>query len=110
MKEYTGKDKIRIEKVKKAHALFMEKVNQGKHLAESMIEWAGDGFHTVTKEIYDYRLSICRKCEFWQEDAMLGYGRCLKCGCGKGKHKLPHEKCPIGLWGAVEPKLIDKNK
>jgi hypothetical protein len=28
----------------------------------------------------------------------MGMGKCKKCGCGKGKHWLPHEQCPIGLW------------
>lgn len=109
MENYSKKDLEMIEKTKRDHSLFMEKVNQGKHLLKSMGEWAEDGFGTVSQEIYDYRLGICRKCEFWEEDAMLGYGKCKKCGCGKGKHWLPHESCPIGLWQA-EKKEIDESK
>lgn len=65
---------------------------------KSMVKWAQSGFK-VSQEAYDKRMVICRGCEFWREDARLGYGKCLKCGCGKGKQWMPHEQCPIGKWG-----------
>ena len=69
------------------------------NLSKSMATWAGSGFKKVQQHVYEKRLAICRKCQFWQENGNLGMGKCLKCGCGKGKHWLPHEQCPIGLWG-----------
>jgi hypothetical protein len=69
------------------------------NFTKSMTTWAGGGFKKVQQHVYENRLSICRKCEFWQENGNFGMGKCLKCGCGRGKHWLPHEQCPIGLWG-----------
>jgi hypothetical protein len=74
-------------------------LNQMKKFAGSMATWAGSGFKRVQQHVYEKRLAICRKCQFWEEKGNLGMGKCLKCGCGKGKHWLPHEQCPIGLWG-----------
>ena len=68
-----------------------------KHFAESMKTWAKQGFN-VSQEAYNKRMDICKGCEFWDDSAMAGYGKCFKCGCGRGKHWLPHEKCPIGKW------------
>jgi hypothetical protein len=76
---------------------------QVRKLAESMKTWAGSGFLKVQNHVYEKRMAICRKCEFWEENARMGYGKCKKCGCGKGKHWLPHEQCPIGLWGKETP-------
>lgn len=73
-----------------------------KKFAGSMHQWAKSGFK-VSPEAYQKRMEICRKCEFWQENVRLGYGKCLKCGCGKGKQWLPHEQCPIGKWGKETP-------
>lgn len=70
-----------------------------KSFSKSMGQWAQEGFKKVSNEVYNHRINICRGCEFWREDARLGYGKCAKCGCGKGKHWLPHEQCPIGKWG-----------
>jgi hypothetical protein len=97
-----------IRQTRKAHEDFMAQHNRDRalsfskkasNLSKSMVTWAGSGFQKVQQHVYENRLSICRKCEFWQENGNLGMGKCLKCGCGKGKHWLPHEQCPIGLWG-----------
>ena len=81
---------------------YINLMNKGKPVikfAKSMVTWAGSGFKKVQQHVYERRLAICRKCQFWQENGNMGMGKCLKCGCGKGKHWLPHEQCPIGLWG-----------
>jgi hypothetical protein len=72
-----------------------------QRFTESMKTWAKQGFN-VSKEAYEKRIAICKTCEFWDDSALAGYGKCLKCGCGRGKHWLPHEKCPIDKWG-IEP-------
>jgi hypothetical protein len=69
------------------------------NFTKSMTTWAGGGFQKVQQHVYEKRMAVCRKCEFWQENGNFGMGKCLKCGCGRGKHWLPHEQCPIGLWG-----------
>jgi len=74
-------------------------MNRPIKFAKSMTAWAQSGFKRVQQHVYEKRLAICRKCQFWQENGNMGMGKCLKCGCGKGKHWLPHEQCPIGLWG-----------
>lgn len=94
MKKQTNLEKQKLEEVKKFHAMVM-----AKKLGSSMGTWAAEGFKKVTQKAYQRRLDICRKCEFWEENVRLGYGKCQKCGCGKGKHWLPHEQCPIGKWG-----------
>ena len=74
-------------------------IRKVSNLSKSMATWAGNGFKKVQQHVYEKRLAICRKCQFWQENGNMGMGKCLKCGCGRGKHWLPHEQCPIGLWG-----------
>ena len=81
---------------------YMNLMNKGKPVvkfAKSMATWAGSGFKKVQQHVFDKRMNICRQCQFWQENGNMGMGKCLKCGCGRGKHWLPHEQCPIGLWG-----------
>jgi len=70
-----------------------------KNFTKSMATWVGGGFKRVQQHVYEKRIAICRGCQFWEEKGNLGMGKCLKCGCGRGKHWLPHEQCPIGLWG-----------
>ena len=66
----------------------------------SVAKWARAGFVAVREQTYNERASICDACEFWQTSGNLGMGKCLKCGCARGKLKIPHEKCPIGKWGS----------
>jgi len=48
-----------------------------------------------SKDEIDRRLSICRGCEFFQEDPM----KCQKCGCFLNlKTRLETEHCPIAKW------------
>jgi len=66
----------------------------------SVAKWARTGFVAVSEKTYNERVSICDACEFWQPSGNLGMGKCLKCGCARGKLKIPHEKCPIGKWSS----------
>lgn len=46
-------------------------------------------------DIAQYRLEICKGCEFYREKT----NQCKKCGCFmKLKTKLENAKCPIGKW------------
>jgi len=75
-------------------------------LAASVGTWSKSGFK-VSVEAYNARMSICNACEHWDDSAYLGYGKCRLCGCGRGKQLLPHEKCPAGKWGGVDPLTPD---
>lgn len=82
------------------NSIFPQAVTRkARNFSGSMVKWAGSGFKKVQQHVFDKRMNICRQCQFWQEEGNLGMGKCLKCGCGRGKHWLPHEQCPIGLWG-----------
>ena len=70
-----------------------------KRFVKSMGKWANDGFKRVEQDVFNKRIAICRQCQFWEENGNMGMGKCLKCGCGRGKHWMPHEQCPVGLWG-----------
>jgi len=76
----------------------ISRMGQVGKFAGSMTQWAKGGFQKVQQHVYERRLAICRKCQFWEEKGNMGMGKCLKCGCGNGKHWLTHEQCPIGLW------------
>lgn len=56
-----------------------------------------------SQEQIDDRLSICNKCEFYQNNT------CLQCGCALSRdrnfmNKLywRDQSCPIGKWGTIE--------
>lgn len=60
----------------------------------AMSAWSKAGFEIVEREEYERRHATCLTCEFWQPDAMLGIGKCRKCGCSKIKLWLKGVKCP----------------
>lgn len=56
-----------------------------------------------TQEQIDYRMNICKSCEFFKDNT------CLKCGCALSRERnymnklyYPDKSCPIGKWGPVE--------
>ena len=70
--------------------------------SKSLKSWAESGFQKAPQIIIDDRLSICKKCDFWDASALNNTGRCLKCGCSTwAKIKLATESCPIGLWKSI---------
>jgi hypothetical protein len=38
--------------------------------------------------------AICKTCPFWNPEAWLGKGRCMKCGCSGIKLEWATESCP----------------
>jgi hypothetical protein len=47
------------------------------------------------EELSEYRLEICRSCEFYKPK----FNKCSKCGCFmKLKTSLLEAKCPIKKW------------
>jgi len=54
-----------------------------------------DGSARSPEEIAQYRLEICKSCEWFRQRTET----CRKCGCFmKLKTKLEAAKCPIGKW------------
>lgn len=58
------------------------------------------GFKTVDEPTFQKRIAVCRACEYWQEDARAGLGKCEHpgCGCTRFKHWMATEKCPLSKW------------
>lgn len=61
------------------------------------------GFKVVAKNIFESRLTTCRSCPYWEDDARMGLGKCNhpKCGCTRLKLHLASQSCPQNLWGAT---------
>ncbi|WP_309386088.1 hypothetical protein [Cerasicoccus frondis] len=70
------------------------------NFAGAMLRFAKSGFKTVDEPTAHSRLAVCRSCEFWDEKARKGLGKCKhsKCGCTIIKHYLATEKCPLNKW------------
>lgn len=69
--------------------------------ARAMMDWARGGFKVVERGRYQARKDICEGCQYWRGDgAMIGTGRCGKCGCSGLKLFLATERCPDGKWEA----------
>lgn len=68
------------------------------NFTESITFWASKGFPVSSQELFDKRIETCRKCEYWDEKAAMGAGRCMKCGCTGIKHWLRTSKCPLNKW------------
>lgn len=59
----------------------------------SAAQFVASGGKTVTREVREERLAICKMCP--QYDGT----RCIQCGCFiAAKTWVPHEKCPAGKW------------
>ena len=65
-------------------------------------KWVEAGFPVVNDDIYNNRFSICKMCDFWDDDCRSGLGKCKKCGCTKFKRWLATEHCPEGKWAKVD--------
>ena len=75
-----------------------------KNLSQSLIAWNKAGRPIVNTVQWDYRISICRQCEFWQEVGKTQFARCKKCGCSSGKLLLATSSCPLNppKWKAYK--------
>jgi len=78
-------------------------VGMAKNLFNSLKEWQSAGRPVVTSEQWDYRVKICRGCEFWHEVGETQIARCKKCGCSSGKLLLATSKCPLNppKWNSI---------
>jgi hypothetical protein len=67
----------------------------------AMGAYAKDGFRNVNKEEHAVRQAICNGCEFWDRNARMGAGKCMKCGCSGAKLWMASSECPIKKWGKI---------
>jgi hypothetical protein len=53
----------------------------------------------VSSQELNFRMQLCKACEWWDAQALKGTGRCKKCGCSTwAKLRMATERCPIGKW------------
>ena len=66
------------------------------NFVNSVYNHAMNGFQKVSPEKKQYRLDICKTCEFFNENSY----QCEQCGCFlEIKTFWASEKCPIDKWG-----------
>jgi hypothetical protein len=69
--------------------------NLGRSVVSNAVSVAQGNNLRLTPEEANRRLSICKKCEFFEALSQ----RCSKCGCFMAvKSYLKAEKCPVGRW------------
>lgn len=76
---------------------------QGKNLAKftfQVLQKALNGGPLIVSEtVYQKRMSICRKCEYFDKISM----RCKHCGCFlQQKARVALDSCPINRWTEVD--------
>ena len=92
---YRRKEALKTE-LKKTYALWIPP--RIHSFFSTIIPWIKKGFKI--SESSEYRLEICKKCEFFTEKSS-----CEVCGCFmKHKVKIPQASCPVGKWKAEEVK------
>ncbi len=80
------------------------------NFAAAMKDFAESGFLRVTQEQYQARMDICNQCEFWESNARMGLGKCLKCGCTGAKQWIATSECPIQKWGKITKEEVEASK
>lgn len=82
---------------------------QGKNLAKftfQVLQKALNGDKLLVSEtVYQQRMSICRKCEYFDRPTM----RCKHCGCFlQHKARVALDSCPIDLWKETDETWDEK--
>lgn len=74
-------------------------LDMAKSLLTDTAKWAKKGFKLASGDVITARLQHCQNCEYWDEKAWGGSGKCTVCGCST-KHKLVRATsvCPKGKW------------
>jgi hypothetical protein len=95
----------KTKKLKKTSRISL--LDMAGNFTSAMKDFAKSGFLRVTEEQHAQRMEICNGCEFWQGDARMGMGKCLKCGCTGAKQWIATSVCPINKWGAISKEEIE---
>lgn len=73
-------------------------IQKAQNLTKAVVKHAQNGFISVSNNIKEERLSICKGCEFYNQ-TNPDNPTCNKCGCFlKIKTGWASEKCPIDKW------------
>jgi hypothetical protein len=103
-----------VDKYKYSEYLDMQELDdltlgdKARSLAASMGEWAMSGFRNATPEQLEYRMKICKGCEFWDQSGFAGTGSCKQCGCStQAKLRMSTSRCPIDKWMPVDVRQSD---
>ena len=79
------------------------KNKQAKSLGRELGGWVNSGLTIVNQNQLNFRLQICKSCEFWNLNGFHGTGSCKKCGCStQAKLRMATAKCPVNKWLAVK--------
>lgn len=110
--KYIAEEKkiIREEKKDRSQEMGPSLGKMASNFAMAMRDFAQSGFLRVTPEQYAARMEICNKCEFWQAEARMGMGKCLKCGCTGAKQWIATSECPIQKWGKITKEEVEASK
>lgn len=83
---------------------------QGKNLAKFAWDvmkesiFNGTALH-VSDEIYNERLDICKKCDWYDPEQ----NRCKECGCFLGeKARWSLDSCPVGKWSSNSDTFVNE--
>jgi hypothetical protein len=83
------------EEIKKENIQYPSIPQMAKNLATAMTTYALDGFKNASDEEQERRLSICKKCPFYDELQ----NRCKACGCNSSlKTRIASSTCPQNFW------------
>jgi hypothetical protein len=75
-------------------------MNKVFNFAKSVLNHASNGFPTVSEEVHQKRMSICKSCENFNKKNTT----CNICGCFlEIKTHWALEQCPAFKWGPVNP-------
>ena len=86
-------------------------LQQGKNLAKFAWEiikktMENEESLTVSDEIFEQRLSICKQCEYYDPSQT----RCKHCGCWLGqKARWALDSCPIDKWSESADTWVNQN-
>ena len=72
--------------------------DMAQNFTTSVAEWVKAGAPVVKEEDFKKRVEICQACEFFDQQAFSGRGKCKKCGCSSYKLFLATSSCPIKKW------------
>jgi hypothetical protein len=75
-----------------------KRVSPALSFVRAVAAWVRGGCKIAPEILRLNRLSVCKRCEWWDAPAFYGLGKCKRCGCSGLKLRMKEEKCPLGKW------------
>ena len=73
---------------------------KARNFIRATVKHVATGMNLVSNEIQEKRMTICKGCEFYDDNNQNPH--CSKCGCFLNiKTTWASEGCPVGKWEAV---------